>query len=468
MSEEGRLIKNTAIIAIGSISTKVITFFMLPFYTAYLSTSEYGIYDYIFQISLFIFPMVTFLMDESVFRFLIDCKYEYEKKIVITNAVVIEIVGVLIFVLVGYYIGQCLKIAYLNYAIAYIVSCVTSIILNPIMRGQGNYVLFTIFNSLISLFLTILSIVFLIFFDMGVEGLLLANIMSHFIIFGLFSIKINLWKYLDFKLVNLEKLAEMLKYSLPLIPNKLAWVFISIVNRVIIMEFLGASMSGVFAVSSKFPLLVSTLYGFFGISWQETASRVINSENASSFYNMIYKKMNMLLVAVVLGSIAFLPVLFYVFVDEKFYKAIEFVPIMVLATYFNCLATFLGGILTAYKDTKSIGISILYSTIINIVLGLILINSFGLNSVLIAMLVSSMFLFKERLKSSSKYIKIDVDKSTLLYDLLLFTIVYLLFSQNKLHYNILNIVITCTYGVYVLYVTDVLAKVINKMHRFIA
>ena len=42
----------------------------------------------------------------------------------------------------------------------------------------------------------------------------------------------------------------------------------------------------------------------------------------------------------------------YLLVDDKFYGAIDYIPVMIVATYFNCLATFLGGILTAYKDTK--------------------------------------------------------------------------------------------------------------------
>lgn len=42
MNERRRLIKNTGIIAIGNISTKLVSFFLLPLYTAVLSTAEYG------------------------------------------------------------------------------------------------------------------------------------------------------------------------------------------------------------------------------------------------------------------------------------------------------------------------------------------------------------------------------------------------------------------------------------------
>jgi len=83
MIENKRLIKNTGIIAIGNLSTKLVSFFLLPLYTTMLSTMEYGIVDYIVCISTFCVPFFSVLMDESMFRFLIDCHSEEDKAEVI-------------------------------------------------------------------------------------------------------------------------------------------------------------------------------------------------------------------------------------------------------------------------------------------------------------------------------------------------------------------------------------------------
>ena len=45
MNREKLLIKNTAIVSLGKICTQLITFFLLPLYTAVLSTEEYGVVD---------------------------------------------------------------------------------------------------------------------------------------------------------------------------------------------------------------------------------------------------------------------------------------------------------------------------------------------------------------------------------------------------------------------------------------
>ncbi len=79
MQEKKKLLQNTFIIALGRCSTQVLSFLLLPLYTSLLSTSEYGNYDLLNTISIFIIPFITLLMEESMFRFLIDAKDEKEK-----------------------------------------------------------------------------------------------------------------------------------------------------------------------------------------------------------------------------------------------------------------------------------------------------------------------------------------------------------------------------------------------------
>ena len=99
MSEAKRLIKNTGIIAIGGMATKVVQFLLLPLYTTALSPAEYGIVDYLNTIALFCVPVVTLLMDEALFRFLIDCQSNEDRARAITSSSVVLFAGSLVFVL---------------------------------------------------------------------------------------------------------------------------------------------------------------------------------------------------------------------------------------------------------------------------------------------------------------------------------------------------------------------------------
>ena len=45
MNKKKQLAKNTLIIFLGKVCTQLISFFLIPLYTAYLATNEYGIVD---------------------------------------------------------------------------------------------------------------------------------------------------------------------------------------------------------------------------------------------------------------------------------------------------------------------------------------------------------------------------------------------------------------------------------------
>ena len=81
MKSKKRLIKNTIIIAIGKFSTQIVSFLLLPLYTSILTKAEYGTFDFINTLVLFLVPIFTLLMEEAMFRFLIDADSKEEKRL---------------------------------------------------------------------------------------------------------------------------------------------------------------------------------------------------------------------------------------------------------------------------------------------------------------------------------------------------------------------------------------------------
>ena len=69
MSRERKLVKNTAIVALGQIGTKFISFFLLPLYTAVLSTEEYGTVDLLNTYVSLLIPIILLQMDQAIFRY---------------------------------------------------------------------------------------------------------------------------------------------------------------------------------------------------------------------------------------------------------------------------------------------------------------------------------------------------------------------------------------------------------------
>ena len=66
------LCKNTAIFAVSSFSTKILSFLFIPIYTAVLSTIEYGTADLINTTGVLLIYILTINIADSVLRFSIE------------------------------------------------------------------------------------------------------------------------------------------------------------------------------------------------------------------------------------------------------------------------------------------------------------------------------------------------------------------------------------------------------------
>ena len=72
MSKEGKLIRNTALIAAGNICTKGIAFLLLPVYTAILSPGEYGTVDLLLTYTALLSMVLSLQLEQAVFRHLVE------------------------------------------------------------------------------------------------------------------------------------------------------------------------------------------------------------------------------------------------------------------------------------------------------------------------------------------------------------------------------------------------------------
>ena len=109
MNQKKELIKNTIIISIGKFSTQLISFLLLPLYTSLLTTSEYGEYDFLNTISIFLIPCVTLLMEEGMFRFLIDAKDKKSKGEVFSATFIFSVISFFVWSLLILIVGSLLK-----------------------------------------------------------------------------------------------------------------------------------------------------------------------------------------------------------------------------------------------------------------------------------------------------------------------------------------------------------------------
>lgn len=114
VNKNKELAVNTAILTIGRICTQFMSFFLMPLYTAALSTEEYGVVDLVGTYTSLLLPVALLQIDQALFRFLIDKRNDEDgKKYVLTTAAIFSLaqvaVVIAVFLLFGRFISTILE-----------------------------------------------------------------------------------------------------------------------------------------------------------------------------------------------------------------------------------------------------------------------------------------------------------------------------------------------------------------------
>ncbi|MCI8459830.1 MAG: oligosaccharide flippase family protein, partial [Bacilli bacterium] len=172
MSKKTQLAKNTIIIFFGRVCTQLISFFLLPLYTSYLNTSEYGVVDLIQTYVTLLVPIITLELEMSIFRYLVDARGSNKntKKLISNNFFVLG-VSLGIFSLLYIIISCFINIPFRWLILIDIIVCVLSGNLLQVARGFGKTLDYSI-SCILTGLTTVLSNIFLIcFVHMGAEGM---------------------------------------------------------------------------------------------------------------------------------------------------------------------------------------------------------------------------------------------------------------------------------------------------------
>ena len=450
MSKGKQLFKNTIIVTIGKISTQLITFLLLPVYTAVLTKEEYGVVDLLNTLVGLFLPIVTLQIEQGLFRYLIDYRKEKEKQIeIITTVVRFIIIQAISYMLVFILIGSFIKNEYKYFlALNLIVSMFVTIFLQ-ICRGLGDNKRYAIGSFISGSLTVILNVIFIVIFNLGAYGMLSASIIANLIciIYIFFSEK--LYGFIEFKRYKSNIMREIVKYSIPLVPNMVSWWIVDASDRTIISMILGIGKNGIYSASNKFTNVFSSLYSVFNLTWTESASININLPDKDEFFSKILDITIRFFGSLVILIITFMPFVFSILINENFKEAYYQIPILMIGGMFNVLVSFIGSIYVAKKITKEIAKTSVIAAVINLSINVLFIKQIGLYAASISTLIAYFSMFIYRFIDSRKYIKFTVNKKliyTMIFFLVCSTIIY---YEGSTKLRILNSIIITIYAVFI-------------------
>ena len=459
------LAKNTAIFAISNVATKLITFFLVPLYTFYLTTQQYGVIDLLFTISSVLVPILTLNISEAIYRFSMDKDADNDKIMSISTILIIfcSLLGLVSIPILRIINGYS---EYAVYFYFYIVTLAVSQIFLVNLKGQEKLKSFAIGNIINTLVIAILNVVFLVYLKKGILGYFNAYIISNIItlIYAFFVGKV--WKNLKKFSFDKSLFIKMSKYSIVLIPTSFMWWIMNSSDRIMVTKFIGESANGLYAVSYKIPTILTTVAGIFNQAWFFSAVNEKDSEDKTEYTNKVFKSMYYMMFIIATAIITILKPFFKLYVSVDYFSAWEFVPFLIFGSVFMTLATFISTSYNVYKDSKGFLYSGIFGAIVNIILNFILIPKFNVQGAAFATCVSYIIVFIYRIIDTKKYVHIKFQKGYILPAVLLIVDSFFLFINNIFGFICQIIVLIITLIVYrkewLKPMVDIIEKLIKK------
>ena len=448
MNREKNLIKNTLIITIGKVCTQLIAFFLLPLYTEILSTEEYGIVDLLNTLASLLLPIITFQVEQAVFRELMETReLFYEKKCIISNSIISLTFQCFIFLLIFTTISPLVHNKYKYFLVINIIVSIYNSLFLQIARGFGDNTKYAIGSFINALFTIIFNILFLVVNKLGVNGMLLGTLLGQAVslIYLFFSLKV--YKYISIYLFNKKVIKALWKYSLPLIPNQISWWVFNSSDRVIVSMLLGLSSTGILSASNKFSSMLVTVYNIFNMSWTESISLHINDKDIKVYYNKMFNIILNLFTSIAIGMISFMPFIYPIMINSKFSTGYGLVPILILSALFSIIVSLVGVIYVAEKSTKEVANTSIMAAIINIVSHLVLIKFLGLYAAAISTFLAYFIMaFYRLIDVGDKFFAVKLNKENSIRTLIIIIIVLTLYYINNIYLNILSILISVIFA----------------------
>lgn len=465
MEKRDSLVKNTALLAFGTILTKGLLFVMVPFFSRWLSTEDYGIFDVLCTYVTLLIPVIGLASNEALFRFSMDVETKEEKKKYVSNCLTIFTVNSAIFFLVLLIVRVAFHWELALYFFLLAIGEVYNMHLRGFLRAIKHIDIYSFASAITTVLIAIFVTIFVRVLGMGLNGIILGYAMGYIIGDLLIVLITKYWTYIDIRSISVSGIKELIKYSIYLVPNSIAWWFINVSDRTIIQLVLGAASNGIYAIAYKIPNILSSIFGVFSVSWQQSATESVNDANRDEYYNKVYNTLIATLLTLCCGVLSLNSWLFNYIFDARYFAGHLYAPILIGGNVFSTLSQYYGSIQISLKQPKENGKTTIIGAVANLIVHLALVKFIGLYAAAISTVVSQIVVCAFRYNKLKKIITVRMNKSSIVY-----FIIYLGFTASayyitNTYFNIFSVAIATALVIYAN--RQFAVKMMNKVKKII-
>lgn len=419
-SDLSRFLWHTTVYTLGNILNRAGAFLLLPVYTRHLTVGEYGTLELFSTVSAVVSGILSMGLAHATLRFF----FEYEDRrsrraVVSTNLIASTVLGLAGAILVWSCRGPILAWLFpgqrygvgLALVLATLVLELSSQIGLAHLRAVERSVFFVIVTLAKLLVQLGASVVLLVHYHAGVEGVLLGNLLA--VTLGWAVVTGHAVRECGLRFEG-RKLVPVLQYSFPFLLSTLVAIVSTNIDRIYVSGLLSLEALGLYSLALRFSRLTTDLIGEpFGRAYGAYRFTIMRDPHAAVIQARVVRYLAAFLAVVGLVIVYFARAVLVLVADSKFWAAADILPPLVLAGVLQVVSYPLQtGILYARK-TRHIAYIGLLSALLTTVGGFLMTRTLGLTGACLALLATAAVSTLATHAISQRYFRVRYDWASL-------------------------------------------------------
>lgn len=396
-----KLFRQSAIYGLGTLSTKLAGFVLIPLYTKNFSVGQFGILGLLEVSAAVVISFFSFSVYSGFFRWYWDKSSEGKKESLFFTVTIFQLSVVVLTYLAALPFLKSLSQFILDSAdytyllkLMLISSLMQLVLLMPntLLRLQEKPWLFTLANVLQLFFSLIVTVYFIAYRHAGIEGIYYGQIVGS-LAFASVLIRYSI-KNMVFR-IEFLMLRDLLLYSFPLFLSGVGLVMLNVTDRYSLNALGNLADVGLYSYGFK---LANTLNVFLitsvNFAIQPMIYRMMNAPNNKRFYAKLMTYYSFGTIIFGLGMMVFGMEITKLFAKRvEYFDAWYIFPFIIYAIIFGMMKDVATTGLSISKKTKIIAVTVAITAVLNLILNYLLIPLFGNQGAALSKMLSMLVFF---------------------------------------------------------------------------
>ncbi len=396
-----RLGKETAIYGISTILGRFLNFFLVPFYTNVLPTSEYGIVAYVYALIAFVNVVYGYGMESAYFKYSSTKEIGTDRQNFTTPFLSLVVSSALASTLIVIFSSPVASLVALPANHAGVVSYTALILLFDTvaivpfasLRMEGKAMLFAALKFMNIVINVAANLILLLVFHQGIEGIFLSGVIAS-VLTAVMLIP-TIVRHIE-PGFSVPLYRALLKFGLPYIPAGLATMMLQVVDRPVLRALTNDATVGVYQANYRLGIFMMLVVSMFDYAWRPFFLANAREPDAKQLFARVLTYVVLFMCVVFLVLSFFLPDLVKLrimgrhLIHPDYWGGLSIVPVVLLAYLFLGIYNNLVAGIYIEKKTHHLPYITVTGAITNVAANFLLIPSLGMMGAAIATLVSYM------------------------------------------------------------------------------